>query len=493
MGEQPTQSRCVPGMLLREDNRAKINLVAPFPGSAYAVVDGQYTIALLHNNTIEVHSIHTQEIVQVVTLSSGLDPSFTARNLYRSAVGLHFGAATGAHKVELVEIPLIPGISSSTASSTGPPRTPTKRKGRASISSMSMRSGLSQHSQVSLRERQSLTRILVTGRNGVYTLSPMTLVVQADALLEKGRDSDALTLAENYAKPVSTSAAATATAEVVEGEHYALQADDDELSYVYMRLAFRALDKTAWQDAFDLMRRARCDPRVVVRMFPDLRRPFMTSGDVISVCRGVKDEVLACRTVEDYGALGRSACSSDLLTGEMRPRADTTMNALAVRDNLNRNYSPHLKPDVESATPTVGLKASLLAAARDCLLSYLMKWRAARRNGETDGSLAGDSRKVDIVSCTLPGQVLILPLTTKRVAYRSSTRRLSGCWRNMADRTISVSCCPGRTTWSCKRLSRTSSTRGCTTCSRISGSRDAKTPRCWNSGPGRSCRCRSLA
>ncbi|GAA5879657.1 hypothetical protein JCM3774_002398 [Rhodotorula dairenensis] len=334
------------------------------------VVDGQYTVALLYNNTIEVHSIHTQEITQVVTLagSTGLaEAPFQPRHLYRSAVGLQFGAATGAHKVDLVEVALLPASlsSSSVPSSTGRselPRTPSKRTSRASISSASVWSGLSRGGEADdAAEKRSLSRILVTGRNGVYTLSPMTLVVQADALLDKGRDTDALALADNYAKSLRRAAD---DAEAEGG----LDATDYELCYVYMRLAFRALAKTAWQDAFDLFRKAQADPRIVVRLFPDLRQPFMSVADQVSVCRGVREEVLAMRTVDQY-----------------------------VLESLNHNYSPHIKPDVESASSTAGLRASLTAAARDCLLSYLLKWRAARRSGEGDSGLAGDSRKVDIV------------------------------------------------------------------------------------------------
>lgn len=65
--------------------------------------------------------------------------------------------------------------------------------------------------------------------------------------------------------------------------------------------------------------------------------------------------------------------------------------------NLNRNYSPHIKPDVESATPTVELRTMLGVTARDSLRAYLIKWREARRGSE-GGKGAGDSRKVDMVS-----------------------------------------------------------------------------------------------
>ncbi|BGP09381.1 hypothetical protein JCM10049v2_005249 [Rhodotorula toruloides] len=319
------------------------------------VVDSQYSIALLYNNTIEIHSIHTQEIVQVVQLPSSspaASPSpldFQPRSLFRSALGLELGAATGAQKIEPVHVPLLP----SSPAKSDPPRTPTKRASRASISSVSIHSGISGVTANSEDRpgKRTLTRVLVVGRNGLYSLSPLTLVVQADALIDKGRDTDALALADNFAKSASGGTA-----------------ENPELAYVYMRLAFLKLEQTLFQEAFDLFARAGSDPRMVVRMFPDLRRPLMAPGDEVTVCKGVLDEVRSARTIDEY-----------------------------ILDNLNRNYSPHLKPNVESAATTVELRNSLTMTARDCLMSYLLKWRAARRSGEGEDGMAGDSRKVDMV------------------------------------------------------------------------------------------------
>ena len=64
--------------------------------------------------------------------------------------------------------------------------------------------------------------------------------------------------------------------------------------------------------------------------------------------------------------------------------------------NLDKNYAPHLKPDVAHAESTIELRQALNATARDCLTAYLTKWRAARRSGSAElGS--SDSRKVDMV------------------------------------------------------------------------------------------------
>ncbi|GAA6055225.1 hypothetical protein JCM3770_000723 [Rhodotorula araucariae] len=318
------------------------------------VIDSQYSIALLHNNTIEIHSIHTQEIVQVVTLPSSTSSappsplSFQPRSLLRSALGLELGSATGAHKIEPVTAALLPSLPASTS----PPETPTKRKSsRASISSAASLSGTITRSGENAPGKRALTRVLVVGRNGLYALSPLTLVVQADALIDKGREDDALALADNFAKSAAGGIA-----------------QNPELAYVYLRLAYLALGHTRFEHAFDLFLRAGCDPRLVVRLFADLRAPLIGPADEASVCRGVEREVRAGKGVEEY-----------------------------ILDNLNRNYSPHLKPDVEHAATTVELRSSLRREAREALASYLARWRAARRSGEGEAGTAGDSRKVDMV------------------------------------------------------------------------------------------------
>jgi hypothetical protein len=91
----------------------------------------------------------------------------------------------------------------------------------------------------------------------------------------------------------------------------------------------------------------------------------------------------------------------------------------AVMANLTRNYSPHLKPDVETAPPTMELRAMLGTTARDCLSSYLTKWRRARKEGRAALNGANDSRKVDMVSGPL---FLLFTLRADPLFRRSSTQ-----------------------------------------------------------------------
>ncbi|KAL8283319.1 hypothetical protein RQP46_005729 [Phenoliferia psychrophenolica] len=147
--------------------------------------------------------------------------------------------------------------------------------------------------------------------------------------------------------------------------------DNPEVPYVYLRAAYHAMSQTLFQEAFALFHQAGADPRLVVRMFPDLRDPLLRPDEEISVCRGIRSEVLAAHSIDDF-----------------------------IMTNLNRNYSPHIKPNVESASPTVELRTMLAVTARDAVRGYLTKWRAERRGPSSPSSrisLAGDSRKVDMV------------------------------------------------------------------------------------------------
>ncbi|KAI9615056.1 hypothetical protein KEM48_005795 [Puccinia striiformis f. sp. tritici PST-130] len=61
--------------------------------------------------------------------------------------------------------------------------------------------------------------------------------------------------------------------------------------------------------------------------------------------------------------------------------------------NLVRNYSPHIKPDIDTALPTVDLKAQLHEKARQVLLRYLTRWRRDRllKGGASDSNRHLDS------------------------------------------------------------------------------------------------------
>lgn len=175
------------------------------------VVDNQYTLALLFNHTIEVHNLHTQEIVQVLQLPRAPSPSsppsslsssiaFQPRALIRVwGAGLDLGPAGGGiDKIDLVDITI---SSTKLPLSTvfdpkNPPRTPTKRTRGDEVT---LYSGGEKETKKKMR-----ARVLLVGKNGLHAIAPLTLVVQADALIEKGRVEEAVKLADHVVSSSSS-------------------------------------------------------------------------------------------------------------------------------------------------------------------------------------------------------------------------------------------------------------------------------------------------
>ncbi|GAA6016850.1 hypothetical protein JCM11491_001827 [Sporobolomyces phaffii] len=321
--------------------------------------EGGYSIALLWNATIEIHGLSSQELRQVVQLPStaiggamhDFGRSATSwRGMLSVTGGIHLGHD---QRTRFVQIPLLGGGGGTTSTV---PSTPTKSVPRKRVAV----GGADPEDD----EGRTLTKTLVVvGKNSLYGLVPLTKLVQADTFIEQGRVTECLDLVRGSG-PSSLSGA--------------------ESSYVYLKLAYLALVETDFESSFDHFLKSRCDPRIVVKLFSMVLSSLGSEGgvegligkeDTVQIVNGVVGLVGNRKTIEDY-----------------------------IVDNLNHNYSPHLQPSVETANPTVQLRTQLVETAKDCLLSYLLKWRVARREGEGDVDRAGiggrrsnDSRKIDIV------------------------------------------------------------------------------------------------
>ena len=224
-------------------------------------VDGPYAVALLHNHTVEIHSLHTLEIVQLVQLPNASSPaSLQPKSLVRSWEGLHLGPKPGQSKSDLITVPLLGGGGG--YFEPAPPRTPSKR---------------------SADPNATATRTLILGKNSLYALAPLTLIVQADALLDNGRAEEALSLAER----------------IEQSSTDGVEANPD-LGYVYLRAAYLALAGMRFQDGFELFLKAGTDPRLAVRMFSELRAPLIGQSDQVQIWAGLAGEVSELRSVDDY-------------------------------------------------------------------------------------------------------------------------------------------------------------------------------------------------
>jgi hypothetical protein len=193
-------------------------------------VDYPYIIALLQNNTIEVHSIHTQEIIQVMQVSSvaptdSLSPAHAAdslspspatraeriqpRSLVSTTAGfpsrvVHLSAGdpgfapllvpqmSHMNSLEKIEVKLVPIIQiekeiPETQTAIHPPSTPKKDSALSAARPKPVRTTSKYLSTV-------VAKTLLVGKDSIFALCPLTLVVQAEALINNNRVEDALNL-----------------------------------------------------------------------------------------------------------------------------------------------------------------------------------------------------------------------------------------------------------------------------------------------------------
>lgn len=121
----------------------------------------------------------------------------------------------------------------------------------------------------------------------------------------------------------------------------------------------------------------------------------MSEGEDVRVCRGVEQEVREGKTIDDYGSFD---LIHRFMTLSNECESDETRESIVIA-SLTHNYSPHLEPNIETASSSTQLRSILVNTARDCLCEYLSRWRQIRRRngGSINTSGEGDSRKVNIV------------------------------------------------------------------------------------------------
>lgn len=212
------------------------------------VVDHPYIVALLQNNTIEVHSIENQEIIQTLQVSSlatrhALSPEGTSDSVSpstasqsaeriqpRSLISTTSGFASRfvplskgdpafapllvpqvghMNSLEKIEVRFFPKGSSPAyargrgssgnnsepdSAPIGPPSTPKKGSALSAARPTPVRSTSKYLSTVA-------AKTLLVGKDSVFALCPLTLVVQAEALISNSRVEDALNLLAAVGKP----------------------------------------------------------------------------------------------------------------------------------------------------------------------------------------------------------------------------------------------------------------------------------------------------
>ncbi|CAJ0628323.1 3331_t:CDS:10, partial [Entrophospora sp. SA101] len=105
------------------------------------------------------------------------------------------------------------------------------------------------------------------------------------------------------------------------------------------------LGETLLDDAFSSFEKGKTDPRILIQLFPDLE-DIIGDDEVVQVFSGIGS------LLDDFGSF------EDI-----------------VHRNLTKNYDPHIKPDIETASATQGLRKTLITNAKENLQKYLSKYR----------------------------------------------------------------------------------------------------------------------
>ncbi|KAL5523259.1 hypothetical protein ACEPAF_1526 [Sanghuangporus sanghuang] len=244
-----------------------------------------YIAALLPNHTIEIHSIETQAIAQVIPEATTSD----SRIILPSLPGFLVPATERTDKLKLVTIRL-------DADSSDPDVEPSPSKSPA---------------RPPLFPR---CNALVLSDNSIQALLPSTLISQAESLLESHRIDDAADLADqNQRKLLGTG-----------------PGDEDlteEIRYVYQRVGFQCLSETLFEDAGRHLLAGETDPRLLVRYFPDLRGNVLRTASPVDVYTGIAehlpqessiDEIVVANLVKNYAPHIEPDVESAPPTAELR-------------------------------------------------------------------------------------------------------------------------------------------------------------------------------
>ncbi|CUA73702.1 O-methylsterigmatocystin oxidoreductase [Rhizoctonia solani] len=299
-------------------------------------LDPPHFIALLPNNTIEIHNYTQQppQLVQIIPRPEDFAPHTLSMG---GGSGYLVSAGERDSKLSTTRIPLslnpsedkqgikidINAIGQSGSGLT-PPSTPSPPS--------------KDHKPTSYAR----SRILLTSNNATQSLVPTTLLSQAESLLGAGRENDVIRLLDTVRKKTGD------------------EDQDVQLRYIYTQLGYAKLRETHFEEAGNYFFRAETDARALIRLFPDLCEglpEYVDPEETMPVFKGLEETVRAAKSVEE----------------------------------TVRNYSPHLG---EGEEPLVTLRDILTGNSRDMLRAFLHKTRNRRRYGRPQAKRVNEDGSV---------------------------------------------------------------------------------------------------
>ncbi|KZT59571.1 hypothetical protein CALCODRAFT_493514 [Calocera cornea HHB12733] len=314
-------------------------------------VDWPYVAALLPNGKVVVHSIETLRVVQIVDVPTSLG----ARTMSSSMDGLYAPSGANNRNLELVPIRLIPPVPETPEEPGSDPQAPQGGSGLTPPPSPPPKSAKTAPPAF------TRTHLLLVGSSGVAGLLPQTLSAQCEALLAEHKTDQALAL--------------VAAADRREGGTPDAGVER-EMQYIRQKVALGWMAETKFQRAGEELYQGRLDPRLLIRLWPDLRGGLVGEEDQIDVFSGVKEQLEELVSIEQI-----------------------------VMDNLVKNYAPHLKPDVEHAPAGSELKDGLMGEAKQMLRTYLEGVR--RERTVWSRVLGSDMAKVERLVDTVMIKILV--------------------------------------------------------------------------------------
>ncbi|KAI9607284.1 hypothetical protein H4Q26_005801 [Puccinia striiformis f. sp. tritici PST-130] len=209
------------------------------------------------------------------------------------------------------------------------------------------------------RANRTHSRILLVGRDALYALATRTFLAEVETLIRQNRWDEALLLASKSSDSFQSNTSPPRRRTEVDNLGQITQ-----LYYIYQKISLHYLVECRFEEAGNLWFLGRGDPRIFLRLFPLLVAHNLSKSDTVKIFSGLEDMVREIKSAEEL-----------------------------ITINLVRNYSPHIKPDIDTALPTVDLKAQLHEKARQVLLRYLTRWRRDRllKGGASDSNRHLDS------------------------------------------------------------------------------------------------------
>ncbi|EUC65528.1 transforming growth factor-beta receptor-associated protein, putative, partial [Rhizoctonia solani AG-3 Rhs1AP] len=242
-------------------------------------LDPPHFIALLPNNTIEIHNFTQQppQLVQVIPRPEDFAPYTLSMG---GGSGYLVSAGERDSKLSTTRVPLPlnppegkPGIKIDTNTLEGQPG-----------SGLTPPSTPSPPSKDHMPTSYARSRILLTSNNAIQSLVPTTLLSQAESLLGAGREKDVIRLLDIVRKKTGD------------------EDQDVQVRYIYTQLGYTKLRETHFEEAGNYLFRAETDARALIRLFPDLCEElseYNNPEETMPVFKGLEETVRAAKSVEE--------------------------------------------------------------------------------------------------------------------------------------------------------------------------------------------------